>query len=320
MRPLWKDILAAVWLGIIIPGIVLHGLMIVRRPVIASQRDNHVAVELVQQKQIVMKRRDGLLLTVEADRYLTGVLLAEMPASFEEEALKAQAVAARTYVYKAEVTGGKHGDGSVCTESVCCQAYLDEETYLSKGGTLEGLEKVRHAVEVTSPYVLTYCGELIEAVYFSSSGGVTESALAVWGTDFPYLQSVMSPGEEDSAFHKDTVRISEDRFRMLLGRELPDACNTWFGKVTYTEGKGVEQIEICGENYSGTELRALLNLPSTFFAINTTEDGLIIIETRGYGHRVGLSQYGANAMALEGSSYRQILEHYYPGTELTAME
>ena len=126
--------------------------------------------------------------------YLTEVLLGEMPAEFEMEALKAQAVAARTYTAKAAITGGKHGDGSVCSDSACCQAYLPQETYLMLGGTEENLEKINKAVLETTGLVLAYDGNLIEATYFSCSGGSTEDAAAVWGTEYPYLQAVASPG------------------------------------------------------------------------------------------------------------------------------
>lgn len=310
MRPLWKDILAAVWLGMILPGIVLHAFVL---------KERHREISLAQPVQVKAQQNDSSFIPVrdpdgscrsmELDTYLTGVLLAEMPADFHPEALKAQSVAARTYTWKAYTTGGKHGDGSVCTDSVCCQAYIPEETYLARGGTAENLEKVRQAVQATTAMVLTYEGDLIEATYFSSSGGSTEAALAVWGTDFPYLQAVSSP--EEAAV--ETVAYSLPEFQKRLGRSLSENPEEWLGPVTYTDGGGVATMEICGETYTGPELRRMLGLRSTAFRVSV-EGESITITTRGYGHRVGMSQYGANAMAEGGSNYQKILQHYYPGT------
>jgi stage II sporulation protein D len=214
---------------------------------------------------------------------------------------------------KADLTGGKHGAGVLCDASGCCQGYVSTEEYLAGGGTPENLEKVKAAVMETDSLVLEYEGELIEAVYFSSSGGKTEAAVAVWGAEFPYLQSVDSPGEEGARYHTDSLLIPSGEFSRLLGLELPEDSAVWFGAVKYTEGGGVETMEIAGKTFSGTELRALLGLRSTAFTMEPAGE-YIRIATRGYGHRVGMSQYGANAMALTGHTWQQILQHYYPGT------
>ena len=192
MRPLWKDILAAVWLGIIIPGIVLNAFVLKDR--IKNKQQAKAAQQEIQKKEhnVLVRDPDGIYKEMELDTYLTGVLLGELPADFHPEALKAQSVAARTFTWKACVNGGKHGDHSVCTDSACCQAYLSEESYLPRGGTQENLEKVRKAVGATSSFVLMFDGELIEATYFSSSGGSTEAALAVWGTILKYARTFCS--------------------------------------------------------------------------------------------------------------------------------
>lgn len=312
MRPLWKDILAAVWLGMILPGIVLNAFVLKERYRQTPQVLVQAAVTEPKINRVISLRDPyGGKMDIDLETYLTGVLLAEMPADFHEEALKAQAVAARTYTWKAFTTGGKHGDGSVCMDPSCCQAYLTEEAYLSRGGSGEALEKVRQAVAATSGFVLAYEGELIEATYFSSAGGSTEAAVAVWGAEFPYLQAVSSP----EAVHMDTVCYTVSEFQKLLGRELPETPAQWFGAINYTEGGGVADLEICGESYTGVQLRSLLGLRSTAFQIQV-EDQTITITTRGYGHRVGMSQYGANTMAEQGSHYQNILQHYYPGTNL----
>lgn len=315
MKKAWQEILYAIWMGMAVPGLILAILVMFwekDKPVLNTEPETTAdTVSLF----VLARWPDGVVEQMDMDAYLTGVVLAEMPAFFEPEALKAQAVAARTYARKASVTGGKHGDGSVCTDYTCCQAYQSPEEYLEKGGTRDDIQKVRSAVLDTSGYVLTYNGELIEAVYFSCSGGKTEDAVAVWGTDYPYLRSTDSPGEENAAHYSETKRFTPEAFQEALGVALAGEPAQWLGEVTYTAGDGVDTMEIGGVKYSGVELRAALGLRSTAFTI-TVQDNEIRIVTYGYGHRVGMSQYGADAMAAAGSDFRQILSHYYPGTVL----
>lgn len=252
--------------------------------------------------------------TMPLEGYLVGVVLGEMPADFELEALKAQAVVARTYTCRRLLTP-KHENGQVCTDPACCQAYVSSEAYLQGGGTQTGLDRVCQAVEETAGQVLHYQGELIEATYFSCSGGRTEDAAAVWGTDVPYLQSVLSPGEEQATHYTGTVTFSSREFLEKLGLSLKKPVESWLGKVTYTAGGGVATMEIGGREFTGTELRKKLGLRSTAFVMTALQDS-ITVTTKGFGHRVGMSQYGAEAMAVQGSDYRQILAHYYLGTEL----
>ncbi len=321
MKPLLHDIFTALFMGLILPGLMLNWAAAVYPPQEAAPLQETLPQQtLPETVSVPMRLRysNGKTQEMDMEDYLVGVVLAEMPVSFELEALKAQAVAARTYTRKAWETGGKHGDGSVCRESGCCQAYLPEDAYLEQGGTQEALDKVRRAVALTSGQVLTYQGELIEATYFSCSGGSTEDAAAVWGTDFPYLRSVESPGEESAAHYTDTVTFTPQQFQNALGTELTGYPKSWFGTATYTAGGGVATMTIGGEAYSGTELRSLLGLASTNFTI--TPGANLIITTYGYGHRVGMSQYGADAMAVTGSTYDEILSHYYPGTVLAGGE
>lgn len=327
MDSVWKQIMFAFFMGFVVPALLLAFAVLLldgktaEEPVLettaAAQTDPAAQETAPETVPMTMRLRgtDGSTEEMDMDTYLVGVVLAEMPAYFETEALKAQSVVARTYTQKAYTTGGKHGDGSVCTQSSCCQAYIPEEDYLSKGGTRENVEKVRSAVHATSGCVLTYNGALIEATYFSCSGGTTEDAAAVWGTDFPYLRSVESPGEEDAAYYTDTVQFTPQEFQNALGVTLSADPGLWFGAVTYTAGSGVDTMVIGDESYKGTQLRSLLGLRSTAFTV-AVSDGVIIITTRGFGHRVGMSQYGADAMAVAGSSFDQILAYYYQGTEL----
>lgn len=320
MRSLFRDLLTSLLMGLVLPGILLNTAdYFLNQPTAVSENQESEAQmkDPAGEMRMLLRNADGSKTEMNLDAYLVGVVLAEMPASFETEALKAQAVAARTYTLKALKTGGKHGDGSVCTKASCCQAYMTEADYSARGGTQEAVDKIRSAVTSTSGRVLTFAGELIEATYFSCSGGTTEDAAAVWGVDFPYLQSVSSPGEENAVHYMDTVSFTPREFQNALGVILSGSPDSWFGETTYTEGGGVSTMLIGGESYSGTQLRELLKLYSTNFTI--TAGDVVTITTYGYGHRVGMSQYGADAMAVAGSGYEEILSHYYPGTELTLL-
>ncbi len=322
MKSIWREIIMAVIMGMILPGIALNW-AVEEQEEEEAPAPNEMQVlpdqpeETVPQVQLdmVLRHSDGSVETMDMDAYLVGVILAEMPSTFEAEAKKAQAVVARTYTRKASVTGGKHGDGSVCTDSACCQAYIPEEVYLSKGGTQGAIDAARAAALATSGYVLTYEGELIEATYFSCSGGSTEDAAAVWGTDFPYLRAVESPGEEHAVHYTDTVLFSKAEIGEKLGITLAGDPKGWIGMVCYTSGGGIKTMDIGGKTFSGTQLRTLLNLRSTAFSVETDSRGLTIT-TRGFGHRVGMSQYGADAMAALGSTWQEILAYYYRGTSL----
>ena len=315
MKKAWQETLYAIWMGMAVPGLILAILvMFWEKDKPESNTEPETLADPVS-LSVLVRWPDGAVEKMDMDEYLTGVVLAEMPAFFEPEALKAQAVAARTYARKASVTGGKHGDSSVCTDYTCCQAYQSPEEYLEKGGIRNDIQKVRSAVQDTSGYVLTYNGELIEAVYFSCSGGKTEDAVAVWGTDYPYLRSTDSPGEENAAFYSETKLFTPEEFGEALGIVLSADPAQWLGEVTRTAGGGVDTMEIGGVKYGGVELRTALGLRSTAFTI-TVQDDEIRIVTHGYGHRVGMSQYGADVMAAAGSDYQQILGHYYPGTAL----
>ena len=263
--------------------------------------------------------REGRVEDGEMDDYLVGVLLAEMPANFCEEALKAQAVAARTYARKRFVIGGKHENGSVCLDSSCCQAYISPEEYIRQGGTQEAVDRIISAVRSTSGEVLVYEDELIEATYFSCSGGSTEAAVEVWGREYPYLQSVPSPGEENALHFEETFRFTPEEFAARLALSPDGEPSDWITLTAYSVAGTVRKMVICGVSFSGQKLRQLLALPSAAFEI-CIEDSEIVISTRGHGHRVGMSQYGAEAMAQSGSTYQQILAHYYPGSTLQQLE
>ena len=266
---------------------------------------------------LTVLNRSGNLQQMTLEDYLLGVVLAEMPASFEPEALKAQAVVARTYTCK-RMEGGKHDAAAVCMDPGCCQGFRAPADYLDEGGKQTAVDKVRSAVKSTDGQVLHYDGSLIDATYFSCSGGSTEDAVAVWGQDVPYLRAVDSPGEEDAPRFTDSVSFTTSEFAGKLGLSDQGDPASWFGAVRYTEGGGVDTMVIRGKTFTGPRLRSALGLRSTAFSVSV--DGkTITVTTRGFGHRVGMSQYGAQAMAQTGSSCAEILAHYYTGAELVRL-
>ena len=310
MKYLWKEILAAIFLVLVMPWLLFSVMTpnVINQPV---QTDSVIDGA----EQTVPVYIDGQVKNMSLSEYLTGVLLCEMPGGFHMEAKKAQAVVARTYTLRTTAVKDKHPMQAVCTDPACCQGYRSETEYLSLGGSPAVVEQARLAVAETSGMVLTYQGELIDATYFACSGGQTEDALAVWGSDIPYLQSVESPGEENANHYKDSVQFTPSQFQQALGERFKEEPSQWIQGATYTRGGGVDTMIICGKTYSGTALRSALGLRSTAFTI-TTDGKILTVTTKGFGHRVGMSQYGADAMAQQGNSFQQILLHYYTDCQI----
>lgn len=315
MNQFQKELLLAAVLGVLVPWLLLNG-AVYRMTTVPMPTDQPTETTLPAAAFMMPVLTEGGLEQIELSDYLTCVVLGEMPADFEPEALKAQAVVARTYALRSFQSGTKHPGGAVCTESSCCQGFCTKEDYLAKGGTEADFDKIHAAVTATQDLVLTYGGKLIEATYFSSSGGKTEDALAVWGTDVPYLRATDSPEDGFTDQTLASVTFTAKEFTDALGVSLTGSPATWLGNVTYTAGGGVDTMVIGGVTYQGTTLRQKLELRSTAFAMTAVGDH-ITVTTRGYGHRVGMSQYGAEAMAVQGSSFEEILSHYYQGTTLT---
>lgn len=265
---------------------------------------------------ILILAHDGSVTEMEIEDYITGVVLGEMPADFSEEALKAQAVVSRTYALHRAKDGKKHVNADVCTDATCCQAYISEAEYLLKEGKELSIDRVKEAVHTVEGVVLTYKGALIEATYFSCSGGATENAVAVWGSEIPYLVSVDSPGEESSKHYSNTSNFTAEELADKLDLTINSQPSAWVENISYTEGGGVNRLLICGKEFSGTEVRRFLDLKSTAFRIDWN-GAEFLITTNGYGHRVGMSQYGAEAMAKNGATYEEILLHYYTGVQLS---
>ena len=275
------------------------------------------------QTQIRVALTDGSVLTLGLDQYLWRVVAAEMPASFELEALKAQAAAARTYTLsKLGRTVEKHPDADVCTDITCCQAYIDPDQAAANWGDNGAAytAKITSAVSETDGMAVLYDGQPNQAVFFSSAAGRTVDAVEVWGNSVPYLTGVDSPeGDEVPNYHS-TVTFTLEEFKSKLLAQYPDADLSgdpagWFQNTVPNSAGGVEQVDVGGVTVSGGALRTLLGLRSTSFTVTADSQGVTFSVT-GYGHGVGMSQYGANALARQGKTYDEILKWYYTGVEV----
>ena len=260
------------------------------------------------------------------ERYLTGVVRGEMPASFEMEALRAQAAAERSYVYYQLAAGRKdaHPDADFCTDHTCCSAYLSETAAREKwGGDFAPWNtRVEQAVSDTDGQVVLYNGRPILAVFHSSSAGRTAAAGDVWSGDLPYLVSVDSPeGEETVPNYYSTVTFTaaEAKEKLLAAHpelKLSGTPDRWFGAAAENGSGRVETVSVGGTDIEGTELRRIFGLRSACFTVAADSES-VTFRVTGYGHGVGMSQYGANQLAREGKTWQEILEWYYTGATLT---
>ena len=260
--------------------------------------------------EITIYRSNGSIINLNMTDYLIGVVSSEMPASFNLEALKAQSVLARTYALKAKQTGKK------LTDTVSTQSYIDINQMKNKWENSFNTyyNKIKNAVENTNGEYLNYNGNYIEALYHSTNNGKTESSLDVFGNYYPYLISVSSEYDKNASSYLRTINMPLDTISNKLGLNLNN--DSVISILSYTDGGNIKEININGNNFSGKKVRELLGLRSADFDISISDNNANIT-TRGYGHGVGMSQYGANGMANAGYSYKDILSHYYPGTTLT---
>ncbi|NLV17329.1 MAG: stage II sporulation protein D [Syntrophomonadaceae bacterium] len=268
-------------------------------------------------KLFLTERSETVNLPLE--EYVTGVVLAEMPASFETEALKAQAVCARTYTLRRYFNPADHHDqANICDDIGHCQAYISEEDYLSAHPQCYwAVDRVKRAVQATRGQVITFGGQLIDPVYHSTCGGHTENSLSVWGNDYPYLKGVKCYWDNKSPYYHRKTIMSLSKFRQLLN--LREGMPARPQEIIKTENGTVSTIAWSNIKTTGAKVRQALQLPSARFTIDESND-VVTITTSGYGHGVGLCQYGSNGMALNGYSYREILHYYYQGVKLYLIE
>ncbi len=317
MRVKWKRVLA---LG------VLAGLLVVAvRGCVYARREMSVSVEPTV---TVYDHREGTTLEMDLETYLVGVVAAEMPVSFSMEALKAQSVAARTYTVYHMLHGGCRSSGAdVCTDSSCCQAYCSDERMRENWGDSyrENRSVIEQAVEATKGEVMLCDGEPIEALYHSASGGHTENVEDVYAEARTYLRGVASTAEVGTSRLTGEKTYSQEAFASLVNEQWTSAglsasdLEDQIEITSYTAGGRVKSVRLGRTTVTGRALRSLLSLDSTMFSISFGQD-TVTFHTKGYGHGVGMSQTGANAMALGGRTYREILAYYYTGVTFATVE
>ena len=266
----------------------------------------------------------GQVEEVELDSYLLNVVSAEMPAAYEIEALKAQAIVARTYtIYKIK-NGGKHENADICDSSLCCQAWISKENRLARweeNVKEEYWKKIEEAVNTTKGKYITYNGEVINAFFHSNSGGTTELPINVWGGSYPYLQIVETSGEEAYSGYSSEVRISKDEliskmFTKYIDFEINFEDENCIKILENNESNRVKKIKIGNKELTGVEVRNLFGLKSAKFSFEIVENEMIF-SVIGYGHGVGLSQSGSDSLAKQGYDYISIIKHYYKDVEIT---
>lgn len=262
---------------------------------------------------------------VGLEEYLCHVVSAEMPADYDMEALKAQAIVARTYtIYKIANNEKKHNDASICDSAACCQAWISKEDRLAKweeSVRQSNWDKIVSAIEQTQKKIITYDNQPINAFFHSNSGGMTEAPINVWGgSGYPYLQAVATGGEDSYTQYSSEVSLSKEEFLQKIKEKHPDVTIDFTQSDCLqikekTEGNRVKTMKVGNLELAGVEMRTLLGLRSANFEFSIQAD-TIKFNVVGYGHGVGMSQTGADALAKEGKTCEEIIKHFYTGVEI----
>ena len=261
----------------------------------------------------VMSSETGSMQKIKMREYLIGCVAAEMPPNYHEEALKAQAVA--SYTYAKRIT--ENSSDFISDSPLTHQGYVSRQDRMKNwGDDFEENERIiSDAVDAVYGYEMTYNGETALAVYHSISAGQTQSAEKLWGTDYLYLRSVPSPGDKLSPDFSYTVSFSPEEFAEKLGIDGDADSSEWIEEIQSENGY-VDTVVVCGKEFSGVQIRDALELRSSSFEISHQNEK-ITVTCKGHGHGVGMSQYGADYMARQGSTWQEILNHYYAGTVIT---
>lgn len=299
-----------------------------------EERGREAVTQAVSERQAdddtiaVLATASGKVEEIEMREYLIGVTAAEVSPLSHEEAIKAQAVAAYTYALYTKNKNRKSASDSlkgadITDSSATHQAYHGKKKRRERFGENfdEYEKKISDAVDEVLGVYMVYDGEPVLAVYHGISNGKTQSAKGLWGSEIPYLQSVSSAGDELSPDYSDTVIYTVEQFEECmgeLGAEPEGDAENWLGKLEENSDGYVKTLEICGEKYTGDKVRRTFGLKSASFTVEYTESGFKF-RTLGYGHGVGMSQYAADYMARQGSSWQEILKHYYTGIEFAKM-
>lgn len=272
----------------------------------------------------VFFKDENVVKSVDIEKYLLGVISAEMPVSFPLEALKAQAVASRSYILDKMVSGGNkiegHHGADVCTDSAHCKAWISKEKRFdswAKADCEKNWAKISAAVTETAGEYMTYDGEPITAVFYAISSGTTERAQDVWGGDVPYLQNADSSMDINAPGYRSSAEFSEKEFRKKILGEFPSVslsgdASGWYGDEVRSSGGAVMTCKIGNQPLKGTDVRRIFGLRSHNYTLSY-KNGKFFFDVVGYGHGVGMSQWGAKFYADQGKSYRDILRIYYSG-------
>ena len=268
---------------------------------------------------VVYNHRTKDIMHMDMEEYLVGVVAAEMPSTFHPEALRAQAVTARTYALQ-KAPGGceNHPQAHICTDHTSCQAWRSREDILNQGGQ-EALERIEGAVSSTAGLVLTYAGELLDCVYHSTCGGHTAAAHEVWAGSLEYLVGEECGYCSHSPWYESTSVVSTSEFRAAFSDQalpvMSEQGSLRLEKVDLSPQGRAKTLQVGDKEHSAWEFRQRLSLPSAVFDYEVTGDK-IIFSLKGYGHGVGMCQYGADGMGSQGMDFETILNHYYRGVEV----
>lgn len=326
----WKITSILFFSSLIITILVVPTLVVVPFAADDSQKDVTEEVKSNQSEQTeitmgnspfavtVMRASTDKVENVPLETYVSRVVASEMPSEFELEALKAQALAARTFIVD-HMVGQDNKKKPDVTDTTAHQVYNNKQELRETMGKdfKQEMHKIKKAVAATKGEIITYNNEPITAAYFSTSNGYTENSEDYWINKTPYLRSVKSPWDKGSPKFLDqkifTIKQVEDALEVDLPKNSALSM-----KITRTEGKRVDQLKIAGKSYSGKQVREALKLRSSDFEIEQ-KNGHLIFTTQGFGHGIGMSQYGANGMAKHGKNYKQIIKHYYQGVEISSV-
>lgn len=332
LKRFFVSILASILIVIIFCFIILKPSLLKGNNIVQNISNNKKSIiknKIGKVKVKVYISKDKKTIELDLEDYIKGVISAEMPAEFHEEALKAQAIAARTYAIPRikELNGinCKNAKGANLCDTVHCQAFLTKDARMKVWPSKKKNEywsKIENAVNSTSGEVLTYKGEIIKgAYYFSTSSGSTENGEDIFSSTEPYLKSVKSEGEEKAPKYESVKSYSYNEFMNIINKNYPKSIlnsNNLTKEVkikSRTTGGSVKEIIVGKTTMSGPRFRKILNLNSSNFNIKFEKDK-ININCKGYGHGVGMSQWGANALGKSGKDYKYILKHYYTGVEI----
>lgn len=310
----------------LVTGTVIFSLVVgIPTALVIPFQENHEASQAKETKKsesqltievAIRRTANEQVENVSLENYVAGVVASEMPATFELEALKAQALASRTYIVKSILSGA----GNEVTDTVDNQVYKSEKELKKQWGSEyeTKIKKIEKAVKNTEGQVLTYDGEPITASFFSTSNGYTENSKDVWGGDYPYLQSVASPWDKETEkfLAKQTFSVAEVEEKLGVQVNSDGSVGTI---ISHTEGNRVANVKFSNKTLTGKDIRTKLALRSADFTWKQDGEN-IIIKTKGYGHGVGMSQYGANGMAMEGKTYKEIVKYYYKGVDITPIK